>query len=188
MSGIITRKASLSDIPGVISLQSRYLYSNLSEQERREGFVTTPFTQQQLEDIVNLDGLFVAESDNEIIAYVFAGSWTYFEQWAIFPYMTSRFPDLDYKSWKITTQNSFQYGPICIDQKHRSTGLINMIFEEMRLAFKDKYPLSITFINQVNKRSVRAHTVKLGWEVIDEFSFNDNQYFGLAFEMDKSVL
>lgn len=185
---MITRKAAHHHIEGVKKLQSRYLYANLNEEERKAGFVTTPFTDQQLEDIVNQDGLFIAEANDQIMGYAFAGNWQYFEQWPIFPYMTSRFPNLKFENWNITTENSFQYGPICIHEDYRGTGLINRLFEEMRTSFVKKYPLSITFINQVNPRSVKAHTTKLGWEIIDEFDFNNNQYFGLAFDMKKSVL
>ncbi len=185
---MIIRKATPDDIPGVEKLQSQYLFANLSETERKKGFVTTPFTREQLQDIVSREGLFIAVDNNDIIAYVFAGSWSYFEQWPIFPYMTARFPDLTYNDWEITTKNSFQYGPICIHEKYRGTGLINEIFEEMRLSLMEKYPLSITFINQTNTRSVKAHTHKLGWEIIDEFTFNGNDYFGLGFEMKNSVL
>lgn len=185
---MITRKASEADISGVTDLQSLYLYDNLTEKQREAGFVTTPFTRSQLEEIIDSEGLFVAVVHQEIVGYAFAGSWSYFEQWPIFPYMTSRFPDLKFKEYKVTTENSFQYGPICIHNKFRGTGLINLIFEEMRLEFVEKYPLSITFINQANPRSVKAHTDKLGWEIIDEFTFNNKQYFGLGFEMTRSVL
>jgi len=185
---MVTRLASLSDVSGVTELQSLYLYSNLSEKERLEGFVTTPFTIEQLQEIISDEGLFVAESGGEIVGYAFAGSWSYFEQWPIFPFMTSRFPNLIFRDYEITVCNSFQYGPICIHEKYRGTGLINRLFEEMRLGFESKYPVSITFINQANPRSVKAHIDKLGWEIIDEFTFNDKQYYGLAFEMSKSVL
>ncbi len=186
---IKTRLANQHDIEGILSLQDKYLYRNLSESERAKGFVTTPFTVAQIEEILKQDGLFIAESEqSEIIAYVFAGSWQYFEQWEIFNFMVSRFPNLSFKGSEITTANSFQYGPICIDEKYRGSGLLNLIFEEMRLELLKKYPISITFINQVNIVSEMAHTKKLGWEIIDRFEFNNNQYIGLAFDMRNTVL
>ncbi len=186
---ITTRLGNKTDIEGVLALQSRYLYRNLSDEERKKGFVTTPFTVSQLEEILLQNGLFIAETeDGTIVSYVFAGSWKYFEQWEIFNFMVSRFPKLSFQGKEITTLNSFQYGPICIDEKHRGTGLLNKIFEEMRLEFFKKYPISITFINKVNAISTNAHTKKLGWEIIDEFQFNNNTYIGLALDMSKSVL
>jgi hypothetical protein len=44
---MITRVAIESDIDGILELQSRNLYTNLSEAERTEGFVTTPFSVQK---------------------------------------------------------------------------------------------------------------------------------------------
>lgn len=186
---IKTRIANNDDIDGVLALQERYLYRNLSESERQKGFVTTPFTVSQLEAIIELNGLFIAENESDnVIAYAFAGSWKYFEQWEIFNFMVSRFPQLSFNGNKITTENSFQYGPVCIDEKYRGKGLLNQIFEEMRLEFCKKYPISITFINKINAISTAAHNKKLGWEIIDEFQLNNNTYIVLVLDMKKSVL
>lgn len=182
------RKATNEDIPGVLELQSKYLVTNLSEEEKKEGFVTTPFTVNQIQDIIKLDGLFIAEASGKIVAYVFAANWDYFNPWPIFKFMTDRFPNLSYKNIPLTRSNTFQYGPISIDKKFRGTGLLNEIFEVMRLHFKDDYPISITFINKVNSHSTHAHIKKLNWEIIDEFKLNGNVYISLAFDMEKSVL
>lgn len=185
---IKTRLGAAKDIAGILSLQDKYLYRNLDDAERQKGFVTTPFTVAQIEEVILQKGLFVAVNDEKIIAYAFAASWKYFEQWEIFNYMVSRFPNLSFKGTKITTENSFQYGPVCIDEKFRGSGLLNQLFEEMRIELLKKYPISITFINKINKISENAHTKKLGWKIIDEFEFNDNNYIGLALDMKLSVL
>lgn len=186
---IRTRIGNKQDIEGILALQEKYLYRNLNEEERKGGFVTTPFTVPQLEEIITQNGIFIAENEeNQIISYAFAGSWKYFEQWEIFNFMVSRFPKLSFNGSKITTENSFQYGPVCIDKKYRGKGLLNQIFEEMRMEFYKKYPISVTFINKINVISEKAHTRKLGWIIIDEFEFNNNTYIGLAFDMKNSVL
>lgn len=186
---IRTRIGTKSDIVSILALQDKNLYGKLTEAERKQGFVTTPFSVAQIEEILKQNGLFVAENKQDVIvAYAFAASWKYFEQWEIFNYMVSRFPNLSFQGQPITTDNSFQYGPICIDQNFRGQGIINLIFEEMRIEFFKKYPISITFINKVNVISEKAHTKKLGWEIIDEFQFNNNSYVGLAFDMKHSVL
>ncbi|WP_234387078.1 GNAT family N-acetyltransferase [Aquimarina sp. Aq78] len=184
-----TRIGKVADIKGILSLQEKNLFSNLTEKERETGFVTTPFTTSQIEEIIKQNGIFIAENDNDVIvAYAFAGNWKYFEQWEIFNVMISRFPKLSFEGYQISTENSFQYGPVCIDKDYRGKGLLNLIFEEMRIEFIKKYPISITFINKVNVISEKAHTKKLGWKIIDEFEFNNNSYIGLAFDMKKSVL
>lgn len=186
---INTRIGNKVDIAGVLGLQEKNLYANLSESDRKLGFVTTPFSVNQIEEIILQNGLFIAENEqNELISYVFAGNWNYFGQWEIFNFMVSRFPKLSFQGEKITTENSFQYGPICIYKNYRGKGILNLIFEEMRVEFLKKYPISVTFINKINPISENAHTQKLGWEIIDEFEFNNNTYIGLAFDMKNSVL
>ena len=184
---IISRKGTKSDIPGILELQDQNLYGKMTEAERANGFVTTPFVPEQIEAIIEQDGLFVAEENGIIIAYVFAGTWAYFQQWEIFELMVSRFPILQFKGQKITVENSFQYGPVCIAKAYRGQGVLQMIFEEMRQELVQRFPISITFINKVNVISTKAHTKKLGWVIIDEFQFNNNLYIGLAFDMEKVV-
>ena len=185
---MITRLGTNKDISGVLDLQALNLQANLPLEALENGFVTTPFTPTLIEQIIQMDGLFVAEDRGKIIAYVYAGSWNYFQQWPIFSFMVERFPYLKFKAQPITVTNSFQYGPICIAKAYRGKGVLSKIFEEMRSSLAPNYPISITFINGINKRSTKAHVEKLGWEIIDRFSFNDNEYLGLAYDMKVPVL
>ena len=187
MENIQLEVAKLSDIEGVLDLQKLYLVSNLSEEEKKSGFVTTPFSVEQLTYVINNEGLFIAKDNNKIIAYIFAESWDFFSQWPIFKHMISLFPKLSFLDFDITSTSSFQYGPICIDKKYRGKGLINLLFEFMRIHVVKKYPLSLTFINKTNAPSLKAHTEKLKWTIIADFQFNSNNYFILAYDMNKPV-
>lgn len=187
MREIITFEiAKISDIQGVLALQDLYLVTNLSEEEKAFGFVTTPFTAQQLTEVIQKEELFLAKDNYKIIGYIFAGSWEFFNQWPIFNYMNSLFPKLTFLDFKITTTNSFQYGPICIHKDYRGKGLITSLFELMRINLSQKYPLSLTFINKINIPSTKAHTEKLKWTIIGDFQFNTNDYYILAYDMKQS--
>jgi hypothetical protein len=50
-----------------------------------------------------------------------------------------------------------------------------------------RYPILVTFVNQINPRSYEAHTRKLGLDVIQEFEFNGNRYWELGCETSKPV-
>lgn len=180
------RPGALEDLAQILNLQNRYLVTNLSEDEKQNGFVTTPFTEAQLKRLIDENGMFVALHENKIVGYVLAASWDFFSQWPIFPYMSARFPQLEYKGNTITTTNSFQYGPVCIDQEYRGQNILQLLFDQIQLHFKDRYPFGATFINQKNKRSFQAHSTKLPLTVIDEFDFNNNQYWTLAFFTNKN--
>ena len=177
--------ATLNDIDGVLTLQELYLVSNLSDEEKKAGFVTTPFTITQLTEVINCKNLFVAIDNNKIIAYIFTGSWDFFNQWPIFNHMISLLPALKFLDFNFTTENSFQYGPICIHKDYRGKALIFSFFEFMRINMKSKYPLSLTFINKTNIPSRKAHTEKLKWTIIDDFQFNQNEYYILAYDMNQ---
>ena len=179
--------AKLEDIESVLALQEQYLVFNLSEEEKKSGFVTTPFSREQLTYVINNEGLFIAKDNQKIIAYIFAESWDFFSQYPIFEYMISLFPKLSFLDFEINSTSSFQYGPICIDKKYRGQGLIILLFEFMRIHIVKKYPLSLTFINKINIPSLKAHIEKLKWTIISDFKFNNNEYYILAYDMNMPV-
>ena len=180
--------ADTTHIPGILALQELYLVDNLSQEEKQAGFVTTRFSTDQLTTIIEQRGLFIGLDQDQIVAYIFAGDWEYYRQWPIFEHMITYFPTLEFKKMDITTSSSFQYGPICIHAAYRSQGLIVPFFEFMRKEMVKRFPLGLTFINQANLPSLRAHTAKLQWTVIGAFKYNNNQYRILAYDMSESVV
>ena len=179
---MITRVAIAADIAGILNLQALNLYANLSVVDRVDGFVTTPFTAAQIAVLLGQTGVFVAEKQGVVVGYAFAGSWDFFAQWPIFAHMVSRFPLLTWHGTPITPANTFQYGPVCVDRALRGGGVLPRLFATMRASWAARSPLGLTFINQANPRSLAAHTRKLNLEIIDEFEFNANSYYGLGFE------
>jgi hypothetical protein len=177
----IARIATESDINGILELQSKNLYTNLSGDELADGFVTTPFTPELIRSLLDRDGVFVAEDRGKIVGYVLAGGWDFYAQWEIFRLMISRLPELSFQGEKIAVDRSFQYGPVCIDRVLRGSGILSQFFELIQTSFVDRLPIDVTFINQLNQRSLAAHNRKLGFEIIDEFEFSNNKFYTLAF-------
>jgi hypothetical protein len=177
----IVRIAIESDIDGILDLQSRNLYANLSTTDLAGGFVTTPFTVELLHQLLDRSGVFVAVYEHKIIGYLLAGDWTFFSQWEIFRLMISRLPELRFIGEEVTADRSFQYGPICIDRDWRGSTVFPNLFALMRSSFESRFPIGVTFINKLNERSFTAHTRKLNLEIVDEFEFNGNSFYTLAF-------
>ena len=177
----IIRPAIESDFDGILALQSRNLYTNLSPTELAGGFVTTPFTPDLLGQLLGQDGVFVAESETRIVGYLLAGDWEFYAQWEIFRLMISRLPELKFQGRDLSVDRTFQHGPICIDIAMRGSKVFPQLFELMRSRFALKFPIGVTFINKLNQRSFEAHTRKLDLEIIDEFEFNGNSFYTLAF-------
>ncbi len=179
---LVFQIAELKDTDSFLELQAKYLVTNLTEEQKKDGFVTTPFSVEQLTEIIGNEGLFLAKKEEKVVAYAFAGTWEYFSQWRIIEQMGEMLP-LIFDNQTITRENSFQYGPICIDIEFRGTGLINQLFGFMKENMVKKYPISVTFINKINERSRKAHVEKLGWKIVRDFQFNGNNYYFLMLEM-----
>ena len=182
------RNATFKDIYGVSQIQKKYHISTISEEDKPDGFVTTLFTEDQFKELIEKEnGLAIACDGDKVIAYAMAASWQYWSAWPLFQYMINDLPNNLYLGQVLSTENSYQYGPICIDKKYRSTEVLPNLFEFSRLQMKDRYPILITFINQINGRSYRAHVDKLGLEVIKTFDYNNNHYYELAYDTAKQT-
>ena len=102
--------------------------------------------------------------------------------------MVKGLPDLEYLGEKLSVDNSYQYGPVCIDKSVRGSGLLEEIFDFSREQMSKRFPILVTFINKINPRSYEAHVRKLGLEVIQEFEFNNNFYYELVYDTSKRVM
>ena len=183
------RNANIKDIEGVSKLQKKYHVSTVSEEDRKDGFVTTLFTEEQFASIIEKEnGLTIAINDGEVCAYAMAASWQFWSAWPMFQFMIKDLPNVTYLGKKLTEQNSFQYGPVCIDKIWRGKNIVCNLFEASRRQMKKRFPILITFINQANPRSYVAHTKKVGFEVIKTFSYNNNQYYELGYDMEKPAI
>jgi len=182
------RNATIADIPQIEELQKRYHVSFISEEEKKNGFVTTLFAQEQLRELIETeDGISLACDGEKIAAYAMAGSWSFWSKWPLFQYMIADLPNTEYLGKRLSTENSYQYGPVCIDMDYRGQGVLQELFAYSARQMNARYRLLITFINHVNARSYKAHTQKVGMDVIKNFTFNGNNYYELGYDTARAV-
>ncbi len=182
------RLAKLEDIEQILKLHARYQVDTINKDDKKDGFITTAFTKEQLTALIEDEqGLFVAIKDGEIVAYVMAASWKFWSAWPMFVHMIKDLSNVKFQGITLTVDNSYQYGPVCVDKSVRSSGVLEKIFDFAREEMSKKYPILVTFINKINPRSYEAHTRKLGLEVVKEFEFNNNQYYELCYDTSKPL-
>lgn len=180
--------AELSDIESILKLHFKYQVDSIAQEDKKDGFVTTAFTVEQLSSLITQEqGLFIALDSDEVVGYVMSASWEFWSIWPMFVHMIKDLENLEYLGQKLTVQNSYQYGPICIDKKFRGSGLLEELFDFTRVEMSKKYPILVTFVNKINPRSYAAHTRKLGLTLIQEFEFNNNSYYELVYDTSKSI-
>lgn len=180
---MIYRNATVADIPQIEELQKRYHVSFINEEEKKNGFVTTLFSREQLTELIEQeDGISIACDGETVAAYAMAGSWQFWSKWPLFQQMIADLPNITYLGKTLSTENSYQYGPVCIDMAYRGQGVLQALFAHSARQMSKRYPILITFINHLNPRSFAAHTQKVGLDVIKDFTFNGNNYYELGYD------
>ena len=178
-------KLKITDFDKLMALQEKHIVHNLTpEEQSAQGFVTTRFTIDLLNALQKQDCSFVLYDDNTLGAYVLNGSWEFYKQWSIFEYMIERFKKLDtsviFNDTQITVENSFQYGPVCIDNDFRGRGILKLLFDATLNEGSKNYKFLTTFINARNAISLAAHKKQTPLVQFDTFNFNNNTYYSFA--------
>lgn len=179
------RLATSEEIPLVKALLERYHTKNLQTgKERANGFVTTDMTERQLETLLIVEnGVAVAfeRSTGTLAGLLLGASWQFLSDWPMFVHMAGLLPEHRHEGKKLSPENCYQYGPICIAEEYRGEGVGEALADLQRKVFGERYPISATFVNLKNQRSLSFHE-RYGWKHAGEFSFNGNGYYLLTID------
>ena len=182
---MIITQANMDDFNGVLSLLKANHVSYMNENDKADGFVTTNFTDEQLEALITKEqGVTIAKENGKVLAFAMAAPWRFWAQWPFFAYMIEKLPEFSFNGESLTTKNSYQYGPVCIDKAVRGTGVFEQVFHASLESMKDRYPVMVTFINQINHRSYAAHVRKVPMTMAGTFQFNRNDYYFMVCPTD----
>lgn len=183
------RYARSEDLDGLLELLRANHISAIPEEQRKEGFVTTDISKVQLQDLIDQEnGVSIAADKGQVKGFALAGGWEFWRPWPLFTYMIDHLPEFQINGQTLTVQNSYQYGPVCVDKSVRGTGVFEKLFVHSLEGMSSRYPYMVTFINQVNPRSYAAHTRKAGMTECGKFDWNHNHYWLMAIQTEERVL
>ena len=172
-------QATVQDIPAVLTLLKANHADNVAD--KSNGFVTTNITEEQMAALIlNENGVTIAKDGDKIVAFALAASWKFWSVWPFFVNMIKELPKFSFEGESLSTENTYQYGPVCVDSAYRGSGVFEQVFAASLASMQDRYPLMATFINMVNPRSYAAHTRKVGMEEVGRFDYNQNHYYLMA--------
>ncbi|MBR0172265.1 MAG: GNAT family acetyltransferase [Lachnospiraceae bacterium] len=177
------RQAREDDLAGVKALLKANHVDNLTEEQKADGFVTTNMTDEQMKTLSGIEGGITIAADGEkVVAFALAAPWDFWEQWPFFVNMIGELPKYEYAGQRLSKENTYQYGPVCVDRAYRGQGIFENVFDLSLQGMSDRFPVMTTFVNHKNPRSHAAHTRKAGMDVIGDFGYNGNTYYLLACE------
>jgi L-amino acid N-acyltransferase YncA len=130
-----------------------------------------------LSQLVLQHWIVVAQVEQQIVGYVIAGRWGFFEAWPIYRTLLNRLSQLEWDGPKLTKHNSCQYGPIWVHQAYRGQGVFEALVQEVRRAVAPHFRYMLTFIAEDNERSFSAHTRKAQMQVVDFFTVSARDYY-----------
>lgn len=175
------RQAEMPDLDGVKALLKANHVDNLTEAQRADGFVTTNMTDAQMQELSAMKtGITIASDSGKVVGFAFAAAWDYWKQWPFFVNMIGELPKYHYPGQELSTENSYQYGPVCVDRAYRGQGIFETLFQTSLEGMSDRFPVMVTFVNHKNPRSHAAHTKKAKMDVLGDFDYNGNSYYLLA--------
>ncbi len=177
------RYAVSSDLNGLLDLLKANHVNSIPEEEKKNGFVTTNITKEQLCNLMETEkGITVAVDNNQIVGFALAGSWNFWQPWPLFTHMIEHLESFTLNGQTLTVENSYQYGPVCIHKDYRGNGIFEKIFTFSLKSMAERYPYMVTFINQINPRSYAAHTKKGKMTESGTFDWNNNHYWLMAIQ------
>ena len=188
------RLAGIEDMEGIRALLRKYHRDTIAEEDRPDGFVTTAITDEQLAELIEKEhGVTIIsepsqDGHDKVLGFCFAAPWEFWAAWPLFRHMIDIIPDYEFEGHRINTGDTYQYGPMCVDRSIRGTGAFEDLFFASLAQFRDRFPVMLTFVNQINKRSENAHTNKAHMQTIGTFEFGGNDYFLMGIRTDAGDL
>lgn len=177
------RYALPKDLDGLLDLLKANHVNTIPEEEKKNGFVTTNITKEQLYNLMETEkGITVAADGDKIVGFALAGSWNFWQPWPLFTHMIEHLEEFKLNGEILTVENSYQYGPVCIDKNYRGTDIFEKLFALSLKSMAGRFPYMVTFINQVNPRSYAAHTKKAEMTESGTFDWNNNHYWLMAIQ------
>ena len=169
-----------ADFAAILKLQTRNHLSNLPAAQLAQGFVTTELDEATLDRMHQAKAIWVARADDQIVAYVCAFRWNFYPPNGFLDAARALLP-LDFDGRAARFDNTFLYGPICIDELWRGRGLLEELTAAVRARYRREYEFGLGFVDVRNARSLAAHERKAGFRALDLLPWREVTYHVLAF-------
>jgi hypothetical protein len=180
---IIFRCFQTEDIPELLRIQNDNLRINLSQTDQANGYLSVDFSAQQFQEMHNEIPIIVADLGAGLGGYLCSSSLQYSSQVPLLAHMIGLFNETTYRNRPLGAFRCFVYGPVCIDRALRGSGLLNGMFEGLMGRVAGRFDVGTLFISSDNPRSLYAHVHHLGMQELRSFTFDENDFFLLAFDV-----
>ena len=185
MRGIEYRRAGPEDYFSIVRLQRANYIGNLTEEERREGFLSAEFTLEQIAAIATDLGIAIVTIGDDV-AGCLCGIRREFDHGSpVVAKMIESYDQARFEGKPLRAFNSYIYGPVCIARQHRRHGLLRGLYEFQKKDLAGRFEIGVALVSHSNPHSMQAHVGGLGMTEAGEFEVNGNLFAILAFRIAK---
>lgn len=183
MAVIEYRRANAGDYPAILTLQAANYIAHLSEDERKEGFLSAQFTPEQTAQIAEDLGTMVAVVDDRLAGFLCAFRKEFDTGSPVIAKMLESYDRFVLEDRPLNYFNSYIYGPVCIARECRKRGLLRGLYEAQKQDLTGKFDIGVAFVARNNPHSLQAHVNGLGMTEVGDFECRSNLYATLAFRL-----
>ena len=180
---LVYRLAQSQDFAAIVGLNELNFIKNLSEEERRDGFLSAVFTRAQIAAMADDLGITIALVDGELAGFLCAFRKEFDHGSPVVAQMLAAYPRMRFAGKPLSEWHSYVYGPVCIDRKFRRAGLLRGLYEAQRRTLAGQFDLGVALIARNNPHSLAAHIAGLGMVETGDFEVGGNLFATVAFAM-----
>jgi hypothetical protein len=177
------RRAKPEEYSAILKLQAANYVGNLSEDERRDGFLSAEFTREQVMKMAQDLGIMIALESAVLAGYLCAFRNDFKHGSPVLAKMFESYGRVRFEEKPLASYKSYVYGPVCIDRDYRRCGLLRGLYEAQKRDLAAQFELGVGFVSRSNPRSLDAHVHGLGMAAVGEFDVKGNTYVIFAFRV-----
>jgi hypothetical protein len=167
-------RAEPRDCSGIVRLNAANFITNLSPQEREDGFLSAVFSEQQVAAIADDLGIIIAVSDSRVVGFLCAFRNDFEHGSPVITAMLESYDRLRFDGELLSSYRSYVYGPVCIERDYRGKGLLRRLFEAQKRDLAGKFEMGVALVARANVHSLNAHVAGLGMSEVGDFEVNGN--------------
>ncbi len=164
-------------------LQRENFITNLSDEERKEGFLSAQFTPEQVAAMAEDLGTTVVIVENEVAGFVCAFRREFDTGSPVIAKMLESYDLFRFEGTLLSRYRSYLYGPVCIGRQYRRSGLLRGLYQAQIAELAGQFEVGAAFVARNNLHSLAAHVSGLGMTVVGDFEVKGNRYALLAFRV-----
>jgi hypothetical protein len=168
----------------VLRLQQANYITNLTEEERREGFLSAQFTPAQVAGMAEDLGTTIALAGDDLAGFVCAFRREFDTGSSVIAKMIESYDRARFAGKLLNEYTSYLYGPVCIARHYRRQGLLRGLYEAQKKDLKGQFEIGVAFVARDNPHSLDAHIAGLGMTEVGDFECNQNAYTIVAFRLE----